>query len=224
MPSGRQMRSRFLKKCLAGLYGVIVNTPQVDNAHSISAWKKGWDKAGKYLALACFILAAFIFAKYFNTASLKVFLEKNEALGFIVCLVAFVLLNITPVPSDPITLLVIAWKGPIAAIILSTVGDTLSGIVDYYIGISVGDVTDFEQKKAKLPFHLDRLPMNSPMFLILARFIPGYGSRFVGFAAGVYKVRMLTYLWTGLIANLVGSVILVSGGYGLIQLFLNLFH
>ncbi|HVP21017.1 MAG TPA: hypothetical protein VMS73_04065 [Anaerolineaceae bacterium] len=76
--------------------------------------------------------------------------KKPIKIGFIVCLAAFVLLNITPVPCDPITLLVIAWKGPVAAIILSTVGDTLSGFVDYYIGASVGDVTDFEQKKAKL--------------------------------------------------------------------------
>ena len=185
--------------------------------------KNALENAGKYLPIAIFILAAFILAKYINIASLKILLENNERLGYLICLIAFILLDISIIPSDPVTLLVIAWKGPLAAIILSTIGDTISGIVEYYIGDRISNIADFEKKKAKLPFHLDRLPMNSPLFLILARMLPGFGPKFVSLAGGIYEVPMTTYLWTALVANLLGAIVTVSGGYGLIKLFLNLF-
>ncbi len=182
--------------------------------------KSAWEKARTYLPLAVFIVGAFIFAKHFNAASFQAFLERYERFGSVLCLFAYVLLGVTPIPSEPVALLVIAWKGPVVAVILAVTGNTLSAIVEYYIGHSVGDLAEFEKRKAKLPLHLDRLPMTSPAFLILARMLPGYGSKFTSIAAGVYRVPMSTYLWTAVVANLLGAVVLVSGGYGLIKLFL----
>lgn len=134
---------------------------QGNNNKFHTSWKNVWDKAGKYIPLALFIVAALILVRYVNTASLKNFLDQHERLGYIACVFAYVLLGATVIPSDPITLLVITWKGPVVAILLAAIGNTLSSIVEFYVGRSLGDLADFEKQKEKLPFHLGRLPVNS---------------------------------------------------------------
>jgi len=49
--------------------------------------------------------------------------------------------------------------------------------------------------------------MNSPLFLLLARMLPGFGSKFVSVAGGAFKVPFITYLWTTVAANLVGAAL-----------------
>jgi uncharacterized membrane protein YdjX (TVP38/TMEM64 family) len=206
-------------RCHAGPHGVIVDISPVDNTQTKYSWKNAWEKARKYIPLAIFIGAAFVLTRYITLASLRGFLEKNEELGFIVCLFAYVALGTSILPSEPVTLMVLAWKGPVAAVILSTFGNTLSAVVDFYVGKSIGNFADFEKMKAKLPFHLGQLPMNSPITLIVVRFLPGYGSKFISIAGGVYRVPMFTYIWTALVANLIGAIVIVTGGYGLIKVF-----
>jgi uncharacterized membrane protein YdjX (TVP38/TMEM64 family) len=196
-----------------------VNISQGDNTQTNNSWKNSWEKARKYIPLAIFFVAAFLLARTISLTSLREFLEKYEQLGPIVCLFAYVVLGVSLLPTEPITLLVLAWIGPVAAVILSTFGNTLAAVVDFYVGKSVGNFADFEKMKAKLPFHLGRLPMNSPITLIVVRFLPGYGSKFISIAAGVYQVPMITYLWTALVANLIGAIVIVTGGYGLIKFF-----
>jgi len=192
-----------------------VNTTQENN----TSIENSWEKARKYIPLALFVVAAFLLAKTISIASLRDFLEKYEQLGLIVCLFAYIVLGVSLLPTEPITLLVLAWIGPVAAVILSTFGNTLSAVVDFYVGKSVGNFADFEKMKAKLPFHLGQLPMNSPITLIVVRFLPGYGSKFISIAAGIYQVPMITYLWTAFVANLIGAIVIVTGGYGLIKIF-----
>lgn len=192
-----------------------MNTTQENN----TSIENSWEKARKYIPLALFVVAAFLLAKTISIASLRDFLEKYEQLGLIVCLFAYIVLGVSLLPTEPITLLVLAWIGPVAAVILSTFGNTLSAVVDFYVGKSVGNFADFEKMKAKLPFHLGQLPMNSPITLIVVRFLPGYGSKFISIAAGIYQVPMITYLWTAFVANLIGAIVIVTGGYGLIKIF-----
>jgi len=106
----------------------------------------------------------------------------------------------------------------VVAILLATVGNTLAAIIEFYIGGGIGDLTDFEQKKGKLPFNLGKLPINSPVFLLLARMLPGFGPKFVSVVSGVYQVQMGTYLWTTVVANLLGAAMIVLGGTGLFAL------
>ena len=79
-------------------------------------------------------------------------------------------------------------------------------------------MADFEKKKEKLPARLNQLPINSPIFLMAVRAIPGFGPKFVSLASGVYQVPLSTYLWTTMVANLVGSVIIVLAMSGIITL------
>jgi len=171
-----------------------------------------------YILFALFMVVALIFALHFDVSQLKGFLQKYEQFGVAIVLLVYAILGVTPVPSEPVTLLVLAWKGPVAAILLATVGNTLASLVEFYIGDGVDNLTDFEKKKEKLPFHLGQLPINSPAFLILARMLPGFGSKFVSIVSGVYKVPMFTYLWTTVVANLIGETIFVLSSYGLIRL------
>ncbi len=179
-------------------------------------------KIRKYIPLVILIAGAFVLARYFNIALLKGILDRYDKFGFAICILSYVVLSVTVIPSDPITLLVIAWKGPMVAVVLATIGNTLAAMVEFYVGKSIGDVADFEEKKASLPFHLGQMPVNSPMCLIFARLLTSYGSKLVSLAAGIYHVPMVTYLWTTLVANLIGTIVTVAGGYGLINLFLKL--
>ncbi len=174
-------------------------------------------KLRNYIPIALFIIIVLIFARYFNISQILAFLEKNQRFGIAGFLLIYIILGVTPIPTEPVGLLFLAWKGPVPAILLATVGNTLAAIVEYYIGGSVGDFTNFEEKKEKLPFHLGQLPINSPAFLILGRMLPGFGPKFVSIACGIYKVPMFTYLWTALVAHFVGATILMLGGNEVIK-------
>jgi uncharacterized membrane protein YdjX (TVP38/TMEM64 family) len=99
-----------------------------------------WDRPGKYWLAALFVIVAIIFALTFRLAALTAFLEKYRTFGLVACLFAYVLLSVTPIPSEPVTFLVLAWKGPMAAVILATLGNTLAAMMEFYIGQSLGDV------------------------------------------------------------------------------------
>jgi uncharacterized membrane protein YdjX (TVP38/TMEM64 family) len=178
----------------------------------------------KYWPLLLFFAAAILFAFNFKLTAFQAFLDEHETLGIFACLAAYILLGVTPIPAEPITLLIVAWKGPLPAIIVAAVGNTAAAMAEYYLGGSIRDVTDFESRKASLPFHLNELPVNSPAFLIFGRMIPGFGTKFVSIAGGVYQVPMPTYLWTALVSNLIGAAFVGLGGYGIIEVVRNLLH
>ena len=59
-------------------------------------------------------------------------------------------------------------------------------------------------------------PVDSPVLLVGARVIPGYGSKFVSLISGFYRVPLLCYIWTTFIATLLGAAITAYGGYKLV--------
>jgi uncharacterized membrane protein YdjX (TVP38/TMEM64 family) len=201
---------RVTNQNVTGRLGIILADTRV---------RRFWDQPRRHWLTALFVVVAIIFALTFRLATLTAFLEKYRTFGLVACLFAYVSLSVTPIPSEPVTLLVLAWKGPIAAIITATLGNILAATMEFYIGHSLGDMTDFEKKKEKLAFHLGQLQVNSPVFLLVARMLPGFGPKFVSLAGGLYRVPLITYLWTATGSNLIGAVFLVLGGYGLIKLF-----
>ena len=180
--------------------------------------KTTWERWGRYLAILLPIIGAVIFAARFDAGSLAIFLQTHEQVGIVIYPFVYLLLGLTIIPSEPVTLLVLAWKGPLVAILLATLGNTLAVMAEYFVGMGIKDLTDFEKKRDRLPFHLGHLPINSPVFLIFARMLPGYGSKFVSLACGVYHVPMSTYIWTAVVSNLIGAALIALGGTGLIHL------
>jgi uncharacterized membrane protein YdjX (TVP38/TMEM64 family) len=172
----------------------------------------------KWALIALFVVSATLFAVFYDFSTLKVFLAQYEFYGAVICVFVYALLGPTPIPSEPLTLLILAWQGPVAAVLAATLGNTLAAFMEFFIGVSLGDLADFEKRKQALPFGLGRLPIDSPVFLLFARMLPGYSSKIVSVAAGVYRVPIGTYLWTSMASNLFGASIVTLGGMGLIKL------
>ena len=90
-------------------------------------------------------------------------------------------------------------------------------LVHYQLGKQVGDVLNFEEKKAGLPFNLGKLPVNSPLFLLIGRGLPG-GPKGLSFVCGAYGVPLFLYLWTTFVTELFGAVFIAYSSDHLIKL------
>lgn len=139
--------------------------------------------------------------------------------GPVVAILLYGLLSLTPIPSDPITLMCGALYGLEMGILISWIGNTLAALVEYVVFKDVSVLTNFSAKKTKLPKWLKRFPVHSVWFLIGGRFFPGFGGKVVSVMAGMYNVSVLKFLWTTALANLAGSITMAATGWGLIQLF-----
>ena len=145
-------------------------------------------------------------------------IQKRQKLSIFISLVSYALLGATLIPSEPLTLLLLKLYGPFLAVTVATGGNTLAAFLEFFIGGNIGDMAEFEKRKAKLPFRLGEIPIQSPIFLLLARMLPGFGSKFVSLACGMYQVPLFTYTWTTFVSNLIGAVMVVFGGAGLLRL------
>lgn len=127
------------------------------------------------------------------------------------------ILSATPIPTDPIVILNGAIFGPFVGILVSWMGNNLAALIEYFIGRGLRQVTTLYRQDKKLPFGLSRFPADSTVFLIFGRFVPQVGGKVVSLAGGVYHVPLGKYLWTTLVSNLFGSVLLSLGGYTILH-------
>ncbi len=173
-----------------------------------------------YLKLL-FLLIILIFALWgslqFDFEEIKPIIRQNQIQAILISLVIYILFGFTFIPSIPVTLFSAVLIGPLQAAFVAAVGNTVAAFFEYHIGKAVGDVVAFEKIKDKLPFGLDKLPIESPFFLLVARSIPA-GSRAFSVVCGAYQVPMPTYLWTTSLMFFVTSVFLAYGGSKLIDL------
>lgn len=158
------------------------------------------------------VLAAIMFTQ--NMSKIKVFVSQAGAWGILLSIMIYAILGLTLIPSEPLTLFIGALFGPVLATLIAGTGNTLSAFVEYYLGTHIGSATNFNEKKNKLPFNLGKLKVESPLFLIGARLVPGYGPKVVSMLAGIYRVPLLRYLWTTIIPIFLGSAVFAFGGFG----------
>lgn len=175
-------------------------------------------KWGKLIPLIVLGIAGLILSLYFDLNEMRAFLDAHERLSWLIFLLFYVVLGFTIIPSEPVTLMIFAWRGPVYALIFAMLGNTLAGLTEYVIGANIGDLADFEERKARLPFNLGKLPVSSPLFLLGARTLPWLMPKLVSVAAGVYKVPLFTFLWTSLLSNLLGAVMIVAASAGVFRL------
>jgi uncharacterized membrane protein YdjX (TVP38/TMEM64 family) len=154
-----------------------------------------------------------------NMDSIRAFLLRSGKIGLVISVGLYGLLGASPIPSEPLTVLLSALYGPFNITIVATLGNLLSALVEYYIGIKIGDASDFEKRRQKLPFNLGKFPADSVAFLILTRFLPGYGAKFISVLSGICHVRLWRYIWTTVLSTLIGAAIVAYGGFGLLNLF-----
>ncbi len=169
------------------------------------------------ISIISFLLSVlFIFYLSKDPYKLVNFISSLGLLGPLISLFLYGALAVTPIPTDPITIINGAIFGPVFGTIISWVGTNLASIIEYYIGKSISHITNFHKHKEKLPFGISKYPINSIWFLIFGRFVPGYGGKVVSILGGVYKVPLWRYIWTAAIANFVGSLLFAIGGWGLL--------
>lgn len=170
------------------------------------------------LLVAVLVILVILCMSKIDTTYLFDFIKRYEKASVLISLLVYTLLGATLIPSEPLTLFLINLYGPWPAALIATVGNTLAAFLEFSIGGNIGDVAEFEKQRARLPFHLGDIPIQSPLFLLLGRMLPGYGPKFISLACGIYKVPLSTYAWTTFVSNLLGAVFVAFGGYGLLKL------
>jgi uncharacterized membrane protein YdjX (TVP38/TMEM64 family) len=176
------------------------------------------------LEIILIILAFYAAYRYASSeiALIKTFIIHSGPYGILVSVLLFGVLGATPIPAEPFTILLSTVYGPFWAMIATAIGTLLSALVEYFISNRIGNAANFELWRQKLPFGLGKFPVDSPAFLIGARVIPGYGSKFVSLVSGFYRVPLLRYIWTTFIATLLGAAVTSYGGYKLVDLLTHL--
>ena len=154
-----------------------------------------------------------------NMDGIREFLLTTGKFGLVICVGLYGLLGASPIPSEPLTVLLSALYGPFYITIVATLGNLLAALVEYYIGRKIGDASDFEKRRQKLPFSLGKIPADSVVFLIVARFLPGYGAKFISVLSGIYHVRLWRYIWTTVLSTLIGAAIVAYAGFSILNLF-----
>jgi uncharacterized membrane protein YdjX (TVP38/TMEM64 family) len=159
------------------------------------------------------VLAGYLFTQHL--ALVKSFIRQAGAWGIIVSIAIYAVLGVTLIPSEPLTLFIGALFGPLLATLIAGTGNTFAALIEYYLGTHIGSASNFLEQKEKLPFGLGKLNVDSILFLIGARLIPGYAPKIVSTIAGIYRVRIVRYLWTTAIPVFIGSAIFAFSGHGL---------
>lgn len=136
--------------------------------------------------------------------------------GPLVIIALYGVLGASPLPSEALSLINGAIYGPLVGTLLGFLGNMLAAVIEYYIGLHIGGVADFEERRKSMPFGLGRFPADSVWFLLFGRLVPGIGGKLVSVVGGVYRVPMVRYLWTAAIPTLVGTALFVFGGWGLL--------
>ncbi len=170
------------------------------------------------IAIGLVILVGAILFVMRHMENVKEFILNSGWIGMLVCVGVYGLLGASPVPSEPLTVLISTIYGPFTATMVAGTGNLLAAMMEYFIGERISNAADFIKQKEKIPFGLGKLPVNSWLFLMVARMIPGYGSKFVSVMGGLYRVPILRYAWTAAIPIYLGSAIFAYGGSSVVDL------
>lgn len=154
-----------------------------------------------------------------NLRDVDLVIRKAGLAGPIVAIVLFGIFALTPIPAEPLTLFCIFFFGPVVGSMITWVGGVFAALVEYNFGLHMRKITSIEKTIKKLPFGLNKMPVNSPLFLIFGRLIPGYGSKVISLIAGIHHVPLKRYLWTTALTNLMGSLLLAFGGNQILLFF-----
>ncbi|NLG98349.1 MAG: TVP38/TMEM64 family protein [Chloroflexi bacterium] len=171
-----------------------------------------------WLTIVLVVLVILIIFVSREMEQVRTFIRESGWIGLLVSIGLYALLGASPIPSEPLTILISTIFGPLTATLVAGTGNLLAALLEYYIGERIGNVASFEQRREKLPFGLGKFPVDSAIFLLGVRMLPGYGPKFVSVLGGIYRVPLWRYIWTAAIPTFVGAAIFAYGGFGLLNL------
>ena len=176
-----------------------------------------WRKVTTGLFLAFYLVIIIVVSANFDLPHVQAYINHHQKLAVLISLFIVFISGLAFIPTIPLTVFTSVLFGPLESTIITALATTLSALVHYQLGRHLGDVVNFSEKKVRLPFKLDKLPINSPLFLLLGRIIPG-GPTGLSFVCGAYCVPFHLYLWTTVVMSLLGSALVAYGGSGLFKL------
>jgi uncharacterized membrane protein YdjX (TVP38/TMEM64 family) len=176
-----------------------------------------WSRVAKGLFIAFYLVILVVISLNFDLRHVQAYINQHQNLAVLISLFVIFLSSLAFIPTIPLTLFTSVMFGPLMSTLITTLATSLAALVHYQLGKQLGDVVHFNEKKARLPFKLDKLPINSPLFLLLGRIIPG-GPTGLSFVCGAYCVSFPLYLWTTFVMSLLGSALIAFSGHGLIKL------
>lgn len=161
------------------------------------------------------LVVLYFVAKNINDA--ETIISRAGVAGPAVALFLYALLAPTPISTDSLTIISGAMYGPIKGTAIAWMGNNVAAVVEYYIGARLSKTVNFEKEIKKLPFGLNKLPINSIPVLTLGRMIPFYGSKVISLMAGMYRVPTVRYIWTSALINLSGAIMFSYGGFKILD-------
>lgn len=177
------------------------------------------DHKSLQIALAVLsVLAVILLSTTLNLEDVTDFIKANRAQAALISLGIYILMGFTFVPSSPLTLFLSIFLGPLPAILIAALGNTLAALLEYRLGVVAGDIFNVDDLRAKLPWGLGKRPITSPLLLLGVRFLP-VGKRGFSLVCGAYHVPMPRYLWTTALIYLLDASILALFGTSLVKIF-----
>jgi len=177
------------------------------------------DHKSLQIALAILSVAAVILVSMtLNLNDAKDFIRANRGQAALIGVGVYTLMGFTFLPSSPLTIFFAILLGPIPAILIAVLGNTLAAVLEYRIGNAAGDIFNFDNLREKLPWGLGERPLTSPLLLMGARFLP-VGKRGFSLVCGAYHVPMSRYLWTTSLIYLLDASFISFLGVGLVRMF-----
>ncbi len=169
-----------------------------------------WQKAVRVSFIVFYLVVVALILFVFDIRQIQAVLDQYKKLAFIIGFLAIFVSAVAFIPTTPVTVSVALLLGPFQAALITGLGTTVSSLVQYQLGRQVGDVLNFAEKKSRLPLKLGKLPVDSPIFLFIVRFLP-IGPIGLNFLCGASQISLLLFMWTALATNLVASAILAYG-------------
>jgi len=174
-----------------------------------------WKTLFRILLILLALLAAVVVITRLDYVRIEAFITDHPGQAIVVAFLSNFLLSLTLLPTIPLTIFLALLLGPIPTILLTTLGNTLASFLHYETGKRLGSRINFEQRRSSLPFGLGKLPIDSPLFLLVSKFIPGD----ISFVCGAYRLELLLFTWTTLASHSLAAAIVAYTGRGLLQLF-----
>ena len=180
-----------------------------------------WKQVQVGVVIVALIIGSYYIMHYTadNEPRVEALVRHIGVFGPLLLVGMYALLGASPVPSELLTVITAATFGPFIAMIVAGIGNTLAALVEYRLGTHLRNLSDFDDMRQKLPFGIGKLPVDSPVFLLAVRAIPGYAPKIVGLASGMYRVPLWRFTWTTLIPSFIGAAVFAYSGAGLLQLF-----
>jgi len=171
-----------------------------------------------YLLFIVIVIGTFVGGWLVSNYGPKVVRESLGVWAPFVTVPVHIVVALSPIPSDVISIANGAVYGFLLGTGLSWFGWWIAAILEFGLGYRVRADFQFDDRVSWMPKWLRRFPVNHPVYLIGARQIPWLGGHLTSFIPGAAGVALKRFLWCSAIAVIPGAIVMAAIGAGLMRL------